>query len=119
MVTLEIRCKTQLLLSSPIIGFQFKDRLGQIVFADNTYLTYLLNPPVVAEGKEIIARFEFRLPILPSGDYTVAVALAEGTQENHVQLHWMHDALAVRAHASSICFGLIGVPMKKITMVAQ
>ena len=119
MVILEIRCKARLPISSPIIGFQFKDRLGQIVFADNTYLTYRLDSPLVGEGKELIARFEFRLPILPSGDYTVAVALAEGTQENHVQLHWMHDALVVRAHASSICFGLIGVSMKKITMVAQ
>jgi lipopolysaccharide transport system ATP-binding protein len=118
-VILEIRCKAQEKLLSPIVGFQFKDRLGQVVFADNTYLSYQLNSPEVDAGNELIARFEFRLPILPTGDYSVTVALAEGTQETHVQHHWMHEALIVKVHASSICFGLVGVPMKKITLVAK
>jgi lipopolysaccharide transport system ATP-binding protein len=118
-VILEIRCKTHQPMSRPIVGFQFKDRLGQIIFADNSYLTYCFESPAVDEGQELIARFEFHLPILPSGDYTLSVALAEGTQENHVQHHWMHDALSVKVHSSSVCFGLIGVPMKKITMAVQ
>jgi lipopolysaccharide transport system ATP-binding protein len=118
-VILEIRCKAQDQLLSPIVGFQFKDRLGQVVFADNTYLSYQFNTPVVDTGNELVARFEFRLPILPTGDYSVTVALAEGTQETHVQHHWMHEALIVKVHASSICFGLVGVPMKKITLVAK
>jgi lipopolysaccharide transport system ATP-binding protein len=118
-VTLEIRCLAYKKLQSPIIGFQFKDRLGQVVFADNTFLVYKNNPLVVDTGSEIVARFEFRLPVLPSGDYSIAVALADGSQETHVQHHWMHDAMIVRVHASSVCFGLIGIPMKKITLVAQ
>ena len=118
-VILEIRCKTHQPMSNPIVGFQFKDRLGQIIFADNTYLTYCFEFPAVDQGQELIARFEFHLPILPSGDYTISVALAEGTQENHVQHHWMHDALSVKVHSSSVCFGLIGVPMNKITMAVQ
>jgi lipopolysaccharide transport system ATP-binding protein len=118
-VILEIRCKAQDQLLGPIVGFQFKDRLGQVVFADNTYLSYRLNSPEVDAGNELIARFEFRLPILPTGDYSVTVALAEGTQETHVQHHWMHEALIVKVHASSICFGLVGVPMKKITLAAK
>ncbi len=118
-VILEIRCLAHKKLQSPIIGFQFKDRLGQVVFADNTFLVYKNNPLVVETGSEIMARFEFRLPVLPSGDYSIGVALADGSQESHVQHHWMHDAMIVRVHASSVCFGLIGIPMKKITLVAQ
>ncbi|MFZ2407748.1 MAG: Wzt carbohydrate-binding domain-containing protein, partial [Methylobacter sp.] len=118
-VILEIRCKAHEQILRPIVGFQFKDRLGQVVFADNTYLSYQFNSPAADAGNELIAKFEFRLPILPTGDYSVAVALAEGTQENHVQHHWIHEALIVRVHASSVCFGLVGVPMKKITLVAQ
>jgi lipopolysaccharide transport system ATP-binding protein len=30
----------------------------------------------------------------------------------------MHDALIVRVHASSVCFGLVGVPMRAITLEA-
>ncbi|WP_262966026.1 ABC transporter ATP-binding protein [Methylobacter psychrophilus] len=118
-IIVEIRCMAYKNLQSPIIGFQFKDRLGQVIFADNTFLVYNNNPLVVETGSEIMARFEFRLPVLPSGDYSIGVALADGSQESHVQHHWMHDAMIVRVHASSVCFGLIGIPMKKITLVAQ
>jgi lipopolysaccharide transport system ATP-binding protein len=115
-VILEIRCKAHEQILRPIVGFQFKDRLGQVVFTDNTYLSYQFNSPTVDAGKDLIAKFEFRLPILPTGDYSVTVALAEGTQENHVQHHWIHDALIIRVHASSVCQGLVGIPMKAICL---
>jgi lipopolysaccharide transport system ATP-binding protein len=118
-VILEIRCLAYKDILRPIIGFQFKDRLGQVVFADNTFLVYQFSPQPVAKGCELAARFEFRLPLLPTGDYSIAVALADGSQDNHVQHHWIHDALIVQVHASSVCFGLVGIPMKKITLVAQ
>ena len=113
-VSLEIRCVAKEALLRPIIGFQFKDRLGQILFADNTYLSHQFDTPSVASGKTLVARFEFRLPVLPSGDYSIGVAVADGTQDEHVQHQWLHDAQIVRVHASSVCFGLIGVPMTRI-----
>ena len=118
-VILDIRCLANKAIFQPIIGFEFKDRLGQVLFADNTFLVYQNNPQEVSQGCEFTARFEFRLPILPTEDYSIAVAVAEGTQDNHVQHHWSHDALIVRVHASSVCFGLMGVPMKKITLGEQ
>lgn len=118
-VILEIRCKAHEQLLRPIVGFQFKDRLGQIIFSDNTYLSHQFTYPTVDKDGELIAKFEFRLPILPTGDYSVTAAVAEGTQETHIQHYWMHEALIVKVHASSVCPGLIGIPMKKITLVAQ
>ena len=118
-VSLEIRCLAHKDLISPIVGFQFKDRLGQVVFADNTFLVYQFSPLPVAKSCEFSAKFEFRLPLLPTGDYSIAVALAEGSQESHVQHQWLHDALIVRVHASSVCFGLVGIPMRKITLENQ
>lgn len=115
-VILEIRCLAHKDILRPIVGFQFKDRLGQVVFADNTFLIYQHSPQAIEQGCELVARFEFRLPVLPTGNYSITAALADGTQENHVQHHWMHDALIVRVHASSVCHGLIGVPMRNIEM---
>lgn len=115
-ISLEIRCTANQDLLRPIIGFQFKDRLGQVIFADNTFLAYQYDTPQVQAGEEVVARFDFRLPILPSGDYSVSPAVAEGTQDVHVQHHWMHDALIIRVHSSSVCFGLIGVPMRKMML---
>lgn len=118
-VILEVRCLAYKDLARPIIGFQVKDRLGQTIFADNTYLVYQHNPQPVNQGGELVARFEFRWPILPTGDYSIAVAIADGSQDSHVQHHWLHEALIVRVHASSTCFGLVGIPMKNINLLAK
>jgi len=115
-VILEICSRAQEDIFRPIVGFQFKDRLGQVVFSDNTYLACINKPLSANAGQQVVARFEFRLPVLPSGDYSISPAFAEGTQEEHVQHHWLHDALLIKVHASSVCFGLIGVPMRQITL---
>jgi len=116
-VSLVIRCVANADLFRPIVGFLVKDRLGQTVFGDNTYITYRTTPVSVASGQMLEARFDFRMPVLPVGDYSISAAIAEGTQEEHVQHHWIHDALIFKVHASSVCHGLVGIPMKSIRIV--
>jgi lipopolysaccharide transport system ATP-binding protein len=115
-VVLQVRCVATTDLHSPIVGFYVTDRLGQPLFGDNTYLTYRQAPLDVAAGSAVTARFAFRMPVLPAGDYSVTVALAEGTQHEHVQHHWLHDALVFKSHSSSVSQGLIGIPMRSIEM---
>ena len=101
-------------VESPIFGFYVKDRLGQQLFGDNTYLAYRGKKNVFEEGSIMQARFRFRMPILSIGDYTVDAAVATGTQEDHTQQHWIRDALVFRATESSMRHGLVGVPMQDI-----
>jgi lipopolysaccharide transport system ATP-binding protein len=56
------------------------------------------------------------MPILPVGDYSITVALAEGTQQDHIQHHWMHEALIIKSHSTSVSTGLVGVPMSDIRL---
>jgi len=115
-VTLEINCLTTKDIFSPIIGFQFKDRLGQVLFCDNTYLTYQLNPITALAGQSLSAYFNFKFPQLPAGDYTISPAIAEGTQLNHVQHHWIHDALLVKVNTTNHVMGLVGLDMSEISI---
>ena len=101
-------------LDAPIFGFYVKDRLGQRLFGDNTYLSYREQPVQARAGTRMRAHFRFRMPVLPSGDYSVDVALANGTQESHTQQHWIHDALTFRASESTMRHGLVGIPMHAI-----
>lgn len=117
LVVLKVECKAHKPLFSPIVGFILKDRLGQAIFADNTFLTYMNTPVNVQEGHMFEALFEFYMPILPTGDYSVGIAIAEGTQTDHIQHQWFHDALIIKAHASSAHHGLLGIPMNKIKLV--
>lgn len=106
-------------LDSVILGFDLKNRHGQTVFGDNTYLSYRTEPKNLCGRQVVKAIFEFYMPVMPVGDYAITVAIATGSQESHVQHHWVHDAVILRAQASRVCFGLVGVPMKNIQLIVS
>ncbi|MDP2370083.1 ABC transporter ATP-binding protein [Rhodoferax sp.] len=116
LVSLQIDVECQRALASPIVGFTVKDRLGQGLFGDNTFLTYVDNPQPCEAGHCLSARFTFEMPRLAKGDYSVTVAVADGTQHEHVQHHWMHDALVFQSASTSVAAGLIGIPMRSVEM---
>lgn len=115
-VKLKVLCDAHVNLTGPIIGFYFNDKLGQPLFGDNTFNFSKQAPLRVRSAQKLEVLFEFRMPVLPAGDYTLTVALAEGTQQEHVQHHWIYDALVLKSHSSSVSTGLIGVPMNAIKM---
>ncbi|MDB5763992.1 MAG: ABC-type polysaccharide/polyol phosphate transport system, ATPase component [Herminiimonas sp.] len=111
-----VRAEAYVDINSPIIGFYIKDRLGQALFGDNTYLTYANDSKHAFAGEHIEAQFVFQMPILPVGEYTIAVALASGTQAEHVHHHWIHDAMVFKSHSTSATVGLVGIPMLGISL---
>jgi len=115
-ITLRIRALANVALNEPIIGFYIKDRLGQTLFGDNTYLSHRHQATRCEQGGELQADFSFVMPILPRGDYSVNAAIASGNQEEHVQHHWIHDALMFKSESSSVNTGLIGIPMLSIRL---
>ncbi len=113
-VVVAIDIEASLPLARPIVGFLVRDRLGQNVFGDNTFLTTQATPLALAAGDVATARFEFDLPLLPPCDYSIAVAVADGRQDDHVQHEWIHDALTFRVETSSVRHSLVGLPMRSI-----
>jgi lipopolysaccharide transport system ATP-binding protein len=113
-VRLRVLVDIHKIIYSPIVGFFIKDKLGQTLFGDNTYLAYENNPQKSDEGNQLQADFCFLMPILPAGNYSITVAIADGTQEIHEQLQWIHDAIIFKSESSSVSTGLIGIPMQEI-----
>ncbi len=113
-VALSVRCEAHADIPSPIVGFYVKDRLGQTLFGDNSSLTYMSSPVGVKAREQFEGLFKFRMPILPMGDYSICVAIAEGTQMEHLQHHWIHDAILFKSHSSSVSTGLVGIPMQHV-----
>lgn len=118
-VNITVTCIANERIERPIIGFTIKDRLGQPLFGDNTFLLNQRKPTRLNPGQRFSGSFDFRLPVLAVGDYSIDVAIAEGTQENHVQHHRIHDGLIFRSHASSTCFGLFSVPMRAMRVIVH
>jgi lipopolysaccharide transport system ATP-binding protein len=115
-VVLRVKVLAYVALDSPIVGFFLKDKTGQTLFGDNTYLNYVDTPVSCAAGQELIADFVFPMPRLSTGDYSITVAIANGTQHDHVQHHWLHDAVTFKSESTSVVGGLIGIPMKNIRL---
>lgn len=101
-------------LHSPIVGFQVKDRLGQTLFADNTYLITRDRPFVVRAGEVYQAAFEFQMPLLPAGEYVIRVATALGEEQDNAMMHCLDNALLLRSTTSGARHGLVGIPMFRI-----
>lgn len=115
-VSLRVAIAARHPLDNPIVGFFLKDSLGQTLFGDNTYLTYRDQPITIDPGEMFQASFAFLMPILPSGNYSIQVAIATGTQEAHVQHQWIHDALILKSESTSASTGLMGIPMSEISI---
>jgi lipopolysaccharide transport system ATP-binding protein len=113
-VSLNIGIKVLKQFDSLIIGFFVKNSLGLTLFGDNTYLTSIENPIYAERGDYFDVEFEFQMPILPCGDYSISTAVASGSQDDHLQQHWIHDAITFKSISSSVSTGLVGIPMSKI-----
>jgi len=98
-------------LSSIIVGFMIKDRLGQVLFGDNNCIVHQDSPVNVHANRHYRCSYSFILPYLPVGDYVVTIAVASGTQQKHVQHCWRHDALVFNVHSSHVVHGLMGIPV--------
>ncbi len=118
-IVLRIRAVAHIAMQSIIMGFYIKDRLGQILFGENTCLNYSDNPQSCDANSKITAEFRFQMPRLSAGDYSVCPAIAHGSQHDHIHQHWIHDALFFRSESTSIATGILGLPMSSIVLSIQ
>lgn len=114
-VILRIEGKAHRAIAQPIIGFILKNEKGLVLLGDNTNNRMDdVRPLSVKAGQRYWAEFEFILPLLPAGNYSITSSLAEGTQLDHQQLHWLNDSLILQSACTSIAAGLAGVAMQAI-----
>lgn len=103
-------------LLSPILGFIVKDRLGQDLFGENTLPFTASVPKSVKSGQKLKAVFDFRLPMLPNGQYVVMGSVADGDLYSHTQHHYLHDAYIINVSSSKVRWGLVGLPFERVSL---
>ena len=113
-VILQVSARAQDPLLNPVIGFYFKDRLGQYLFGDNTYLSNQAYSVVVPTGAIIQAEFSFQIPLLNGGQYVISSVIATKSQDGEEQQIWMHEALILESTNALGHRGLVAIPMLKI-----
>ncbi len=83
-------------IKNGIIGFIFKDKLGQYILGTNSYRHQRLSLKA-DETKAVI--FDFILPDIQTGEYSVTLSVARGDLKIHTQMHWIHDAFSVNVYS--------------------
>lgn len=118
LVRMVVRAKANEPMLNPIIGFLVRDRLGQDLFGENTLAFTSSRPVAISAGGVFEGFFEFRLPMLPNGQYAVMASVADGSLINNKQHHWLHDALIINVSSSKVRWGLVGLLFKKVELKA-
>lgn len=88
-----VRISFERTISHPILGLAIRDRLGNEVIGINSQTLGVELPTAKGKQEYIVS---FAMPELNKGQYVVTVAVADGYQEDHVQLCWLNDALVFR-----------------------
>lgn len=109
---IEVTFRANTNVSSVISGFIVKDRLGQYIFGDNTAQISAQNSLDLYPADLGRAIFEFTMPELAPGTYLVVLSVASGTLANHVQHHWVHEAIAFDSHSSIDTGVTMRIPVK-------
>ena len=102
-------------IESPFIGYQVCNSKGLVIFAGNTLKQSPYVHPIVAENVAIQACFLLEWPSLPNGDYSVTVAISSGSQESHINHHWVPDALLFKQYqAEKDIAGIFSPTIKQV-----
>jgi lipopolysaccharide transport system ATP-binding protein len=109
-VLLRISARAERDLVLPIAGFIVHDRMGQEVFVSNTFLSHAGDPLRISAGATFVGEFGFEMPRLKPGQYSFCVSIAEGTQDHHIQHHWINSAILFEAAPTEPAFGVFTVP---------
>lgn len=118
-ITLKVKVKALCDFENMIVGFIINNKYGQRLFGENTYISYIDNKRSFKMGDILNAKFKFILPVLPKESYTISIAVADGSQDEHVQHVWMHDALVITSTSSHLSYGLIGLSMDEISLTEE
>lgn len=115
-VRLSIRVLANAVINNAVIGFLVRDRLGQDLFGENTFLSTQSKSFTILTGQEFEAEFVFQFPMLPNGQYSMAISIADGDLHNNIQHHWLHDAMILNVSSSKIRYGLVGIQFESVNL---
>ena len=117
-VTLRITVHAHEDIANPVVGFLLKNRLGQTLFGDNTFLTYCDHPLRIRKEQDAQAQFSFILPILEAGDYSISAGVADGTPQHYTLHDWHNDILIIKSISTTSIgqTGMVGFPMHTISL---
>ncbi|GHX13735.1 ABC transporter ATP-binding protein [Vibrio cholerae] len=106
-LNIEVKCDKDIVF--PAAGIMIKDNKGQYLFTEGSDHAFRDEQLIFRKGERVLFEFTFEMPVLIRGSYTINVAFAEGIGDDHIQHHWLHDALDIEVLQSRVVHGSAGL----------
>ncbi len=99
--------------ANPIVGLTVRDRLGTEVTATNTSYEGLQLPPAKA-GETLSVGFDWTVPAMRPGSYSVSPAVASGNIWEHVIEDWIDNAYIFNIVETGLVYGQMRWPFRAL-----
>jgi lipopolysaccharide transport system ATP-binding protein len=113
---ISLYCRAFENVNRPVAGFVIRDRLGRELMADNTALLKKDLPPFSKGGGYILTFHLDSWPNLREEEYSLTAAVADGSLTDHVQCHYVHDALVIRSVPVRMPGAILSVTKTEISL---
>ncbi len=115
-VELRIVCRAGRAIAQVAVAFVVRDRLGQILFSDDTHTDSCSAAQTIAAGQAFTATFAFLLPYLASGTYAVEAFVFERRPGAFVLLQRRLDKVFLYIQSPHISHGLANIAMRSVSL---
>lgn len=95
-----------------IIGYQIKDKYGNIIFGENTHSSGFKECEI-KENQQYVVSIEFQWPKIQENTYFLTLGIGEGTHEmQHIIQCWAHNIIELNAISNLPNHGLFNNEIK-------
>ncbi len=114
-VELRIDCVAKAAVQNPVVGFVVRNRLGRVVFSDDTGHVRT-DARMFEAGQSFTARFSFHTPFMPSGEYSVEAFLFAATPHQPRLLGHAVDSHFLAVRSPYPWEGLANTPVSELKL---
>lgn len=110
-------CKSAEIHGDMVLGFHFQDRMGQIIFGQNTLEQS--SKSVVFKNDIVIVKFSFEWPQIKRGEYTLTIGLGEVDPVNELKHNiqcWANNIAKIYSERGYKHDALVSVEFAEITI---
>lgn len=108
-ISVKLRIMSKKKVNNIIIGYQMKDKYGNIIFGENTHSSGFKEVPLEA-GKRYMANIKFKWPEIQENTYFLTLGIGEGTHEmQHVIQCWAHNICELKGITNKPNHGLFNL----------
>lgn len=96
MVQVDMLLGVERQMSNIIIGYQMKDKYGNVIFGENTHSSGF-EESCIAAGSSYMATLSFKWPSIQENNYFLTLGIGEGDHEmQHIIQCWAHSIFELR-----------------------